>query len=70
MIKMNTIKNITMKMRNLSEKKEESVEGVFALSEGDIKKLSSVRKTIAETSYGPKQGSENNGVHKSTPIRK
>ena len=36
------------------EKKEEQIEGVFALSDGDIKKLSSVRKTIAETTYGPK----------------
>jgi hypothetical protein len=33
------------------EKKEESVEGIFALSDGDIKKLASVRQKFAETNY-------------------
>ena len=34
------------------ERKEETFEGVFALSDGDVKKLDLVRKQIAETTYG------------------
>jgi len=69
--RLNALNRVSDMLGHLTkEKKEESVEGVFALSDGDIKKLSSVRKTIAETSYGPKQGSEDDGVHKSTSVRK
>jgi hypothetical protein len=54
--KLNALNRVSDMLGHLTkEKKEEQIEGVFALSDGDIKKLSSVRKTIAETTYGPKK---------------
>jgi|TARA_R100000234_G_scaffold118157_1_gene98030 hypothetical protein len=53
--KLNALNRVSDMLGHLTkEKKEEQIEGVFALSDGDIKKLSSVRKTIAETTYGAK----------------
>ena len=50
------------------EKKEEQIEGIFALSDGDVKKLSSVRKTIAETTYGS-EIIENETTEKSSTVQ-
>ena len=51
--KLNALNRVSDMLGHLTkEKKEEQIEGVFALSDGDIKKLASVRKTIAETTYG------------------
>lgn len=51
--KLNALNRVSDMLGHLAkEKREEHVEGVFALSDGDIKKLSSVRKSIAETTYG------------------
>ena len=53
--KLNALNRVSDMLGHLAkEKKEEQIEGVFALSDGDIKKLASVRKTIAETTYGSK----------------
>tara|TARA_R100001082_G_scaffold110670_1_gene91298 strand:- start:196 stop:1002 length:807 start_codon:yes stop_codon:yes gene_type:complete len=69
--KLNALNRVSDMLGHLTkEKKEEQIEGVFALSDGDIKKLSSVRKTIAETTYGAKQDSKDNGVHKSASVSK
>ena len=50
------------------EKKEEQIEGVFALSDGDIKKLATVRKSIAETTYGTKDN-RNEEIHTSSRVQ-
>ena len=53
--KLNALNRVSDMLGHLAkEKKEEQLEGVFALSDGDVKKLASVRKTIAETTYGSK----------------
>ena len=62
--KLNALNRVSDMLGHLSkEKKEEQIEGVFALSDGDIKKLASVRKTIAETTYGS-ENSRNKKVQK------
>tara|TARA_R100001510_G_scaffold57558_1_gene66154 strand:- start:3349 stop:4158 length:810 start_codon:yes stop_codon:yes gene_type:complete len=68
--KLNALNRVSDMLGHLvKEKKEEQVEGVFALSDGDIKKLSSVRKTIAETTYGSKTD-RNEELHTSSSIKK
>ena len=50
--KLNALNRVSDLLGHLTkEKKEESVEGLFALSDGDIKKLASVRRKFAETNY-------------------
>ena len=68
--KLNALNRVSDMLGHLTkEKKEEQIEGVFALSDGDIKKLSSVRKTIAETTYGA-QTNRNEKLHTSSKIKK
>ena len=50
--KLNALNRVSDLLGHMTkEKKEESVEGLFALSDGDIKKLASVRRKFAETNY-------------------
>ena len=68
--KLNALNRVSDMLGHLTkEKKEEQIEGVFALSDGDIKKLSSVRKTIAETTYGA-QNSRDEKLYKSSTVKK
>ncbi len=68
--KLNALNRVSDMLGHLTkEKKEEQIEGVFALSDGDIKKLSSVRKTIAETTYGPKKD-KNEQFYSSSTVKK
>tara|TARA_R110002020_G_scaffold71570_1_gene184802 strand:- start:1847 stop:2656 length:810 start_codon:yes stop_codon:yes gene_type:complete len=68
--KLNALNRVSDMLGHLTkEKKEEQIEGVFALSDGDIKKLSSVRKTIAETTYGSKTNRDEE-LHTSSTIQK
>ena len=67
--KLNALNRVSDMLGHLTkEKKEEQIEGVFALSDGDIKKLSSVRKTIAETTYGAKNDT-NKEFYTSTTVK-
>ena len=67
--KLNALNRVSDMLGHLTkEKKEEQIEGVFALSDGDIKKLASVRKTIAETTYGSKDN-RNKELHESSAVQ-
>tara|TARA_R110000824_G_scaffold218869_4_gene405582 strand:- start:11740 stop:12549 length:810 start_codon:yes stop_codon:yes gene_type:complete len=67
--KLNALNRVSDMLGHLAkEKKEEQIEGIFALSDGDVKKLSSVRKTIAETTYGS-EIIENETTEKSSTVQ-
>ena len=68
--KLNALNRVSDMLGHLTkEKKEEQIEGVFALSDGDIKKLATVRKSIAETTYGTKDN-RNEEIHTSSRVQK
>jgi len=53
--KLNALNRVSDMLGHMvKEKKEEQFEGVFALSDGDVKELASVRKRLAKTTYGAK----------------
>ena len=67
--KLNALNRVSDMLGHLTkEKKEEQIEGVFALSDGDIKKLATVRKSIAETTYGTKDN-RNEEIHTSSRVQ-
>lgn len=50
--KLNALNRVSDLLGHMTkETKEESIEGLFALSDGDVKKLASVRRKFAETNY-------------------
>jgi len=50
--KLNALNRVSDMLGHMAkEKKEESIEGIFALTDGDIKKLASVRQKYAEENY-------------------
>jgi hypothetical protein len=50
--KLNALNRVSDMLGHMAkEKKEESIEGVFALTDGDIKKLSTVRQKFAQENY-------------------
>ena len=68
--KLNALNRVSDMLGHMvKEKKEEHIEGVFALSDGDVKKLASVRQKIAETTYGPKKRSKNQRLHESASVK-
>ena len=67
--KLNALNRVSDMLGHLAkEKREEHIEGVFALSDGDIKKLSSVRKSIAETTYGA-QNNRDEEIYESPAVQ-